>query len=773
MAGTLTNGFDMAIEVSAQSIQNLLSATFDSDGFVGKLFQNIPGVNLVLEGFDLVVNFTRPSGLPASATNPVQLLFNLRFVGGLTGTLDVVAGLNVDRTDPGTDKVVVDMVNRLFRCDVNLAGITIPGISGVNGLIGQRLKNQTVPLIPVPVSRATTSNAQIRQADVKVIDGTGNDDALLVTLTFGGGTAGNLNAFAQPFARQGAGAAVAIAFPWICRNVGPKIEEGIGLPAGSFANCGFRGDHELGEGVRLTSLNFSAADDHLLLRGTVAKSGFCYSATGNFSAKILVAIEAGQLKVRFEASDPDIDVDIPWYCYVAGAVIGAVIGGIIFGLIGAIVGSILVPLLIWVAQDVVENTIEDVTADVTDTINDAANLDVQLVGVETVLDSAVIDDLTVGYDLHVNEYWPIKAEGAATLGPGQGIDLDTGLVKTGDFSGADLRLVGSGSGRYLQVLCGSSAAELGSPVFGRVRRYHLLMLSYGLVTQIPMHAVAYYFPMPFTDDDYRETNRVFAIQTSDGSYGFFQVVEVTDKRYVLRYKVYKSALYTLEVVGGFGYRAPRFGVVDKHLRLEGIAYEPAKVANLKFRELLATQAVYRQDKAQTVASQEVMSNALAPVRMVPLPASYTLLDRKVLAYNKGVGSWLGSYAAAPDKQTAQFVARVTGNLGVKQCIWSVNNQALADKTTGQVTLAGHTFAFTTAGTTLTLSSSAKATVELSVKATVVFDNALVDSAIKCTRYHATYKVTKRVLPKFADFSEKFAEEHGTARLPAGLKLATG
>ncbi len=41
MAGTQTNGFDMVIEISTQTIQNLLSATFDNNGLLGSLISGI------------------------------------------------------------------------------------------------------------------------------------------------------------------------------------------------------------------------------------------------------------------------------------------------------------------------------------------------------------------------------------------------------------------------------------------------------------------------------------------------------------------------------------------------------------------------------------------------------------------------------------------------------------------------------------------------------------------------------------------------------------
>ena len=85
MAGTQTHGFDMVIEISAQTIQNLLSATFDSDGLLGSI---IPGNIGILDGFGLNASFSRPPVIAANAVNPIQLIFTLNFTNGTSGTLE-------------------------------------------------------------------------------------------------------------------------------------------------------------------------------------------------------------------------------------------------------------------------------------------------------------------------------------------------------------------------------------------------------------------------------------------------------------------------------------------------------------------------------------------------------------------------------------------------------------------------------------------------------------------------------------------------------------
>ena len=79
--------------------------------------------------------------------------------------------------------------------------------SGLNVLFRNALRNhvKSIPLVPMPVERTSTSTVQPIAGDVKIVDDTsGADrDAVGFLMTFGGGTAGDRSAFA---ARVPAGA---------------------------------------------------------------------------------------------------------------------------------------------------------------------------------------------------------------------------------------------------------------------------------------------------------------------------------------------------------------------------------------------------------------------------------------------------------------------------------------------------------------------------------------------------------------------------------------
>ncbi|MBK8954088.1 MAG: hypothetical protein IPM34_00840 [Saprospiraceae bacterium] len=756
MAGNQTHGYDMVIEVSSQSLQNLLSAVFDNDGFLEGLLPSSLG-NLL--GFEVALDFNRPPSLPASAVNPVHLSVELNLSLGLSGTLDLVVGMDVNRDASNLDVVIFDFPNKLYSCTLTVSGLPATVTNLAANAIKNSLENNSIPIVPVPVTRTSTNTLDITRADVKVIDDATsvNNDALGVALTFGGGSIGNLNNFTSAFARAGAGAAVAINFSWICRNISPKIEEGIGLPAGSFAGCSFSGEHEIRDGVKLTSMSIRPDDDFIQLSGTVSKSGTCYDASGRFSARIQVAIVAGELRVSFETDDPDIDISIPWYCYLGAAVLGALLGGIIFGVIGAIVGGIIVPLLIYIAESVLESTLESVTQEVTDAINSIEDINVRLVGVENVLDTAFIDDMTVGYNMHPKEYWPVKAEGTIQLRSGDYLDLDTGLVRKENFTGADLKLYGANQSRSIKILCGSSCSSMGSiKPFNFIRRYNLMMLNYGVFGELPLHHFALYFPLPFFQDDYYETRSIFAYKTSDASLGFFQVTDVNEDTFVLRYKTYKTSLHKISISGNFNCR--KFELDRTRLELDRIVYTDHQSINGDLRnrmDALNLQKVRIPDLAELKWPQSNNQNKTSTDIKIQSETHASLQK-----YHKAVGVWKGNYIGESALRTGTFQAHVTGQIKVSNFSWIVDQNVLPSQSEGSIQIKNQKFNYATKDHYLILSSKSTLEFEVPIKLLVVFENGETDQLIRCFNYSKKCKITKRITPGFKDYLEKFDHNFG-------------
>ncbi len=87
------------------------------------------------------------------------------------------------------------------------------------------------------------------------------------------------------------------------------------------------------EGVTIKAITESFAEDCINVDGSFAKSGFCYDASGTFHGVIKLSISGSQLKPEIQLDEPDVDVDIPIYCYIAATVILGPIGPLILGII--------------------------------------------------------------------------------------------------------------------------------------------------------------------------------------------------------------------------------------------------------------------------------------------------------------------------------------------------------------------------------------------------------------------------------------------------------
>ena len=243
---------------------------------------------------------------------------------------------------------------------------------------------------------------------------------------------------------------------------------------GAFTNCNLTRtvtiDEE--EDVDLTELSIEPRDGFIRVSATVRKSGFCYEASGTVAALIRMEIRDGRLIVDSEVEDPDVDIDIPWYCALAAAVVGVIIGGLLFGLIGAIVGGILLPIILWLTTEGVEGIIERAAQEIADAINDLSpSVDVPAVGIELIFSDVFIDDVTIAGRLLISDNAPIRAEGTVVLPNGSCLDLDSGRVGTPDrLPSVDLSWQGSGFGRELRAVCGARLARTDIARFDEVTR---------------------------------------------------------------------------------------------------------------------------------------------------------------------------------------------------------------------------------------------------------------------------------------------------------------
>ena len=650
MAGTQTAGFDLVLQFSEEAYQELLGVFFDTSGLIPRLVDLIPG--LEAEDFSLTVSLDRPTDVPL--TPPAENPLDLRLVlgqGAAAATFRIVVGITVDRAATDRDTVRIDFPGSISFAEVRVGGVALPIPNLVGRLAGLL---PAVPVLPVPVDRGATEPTTITRADFRIVDdvSAADRDATAGMLTFGGGVVGNAAAL-RSFVPDGGRGAVGIFFNWIARMAVPALERALDLPAGSFTigpdsaslNRTVRVDED--EDVDLTKLTISLDDGFIRIDARVTKSGFCYDASGDVGAKLRLAVvpepdpdrpgrTRGRLQASVEIGDPDVDVDIPWYCWLAAGVIGAALGGLLLGVIGAVVGTVLVPLILWIATDTVEGTIDRVADRIVEAINQAVpDVDVPAFGVDILFQSVFIDDVVIRASLEIQDRAPIRCEGTVRLHPGQSLDLDLGRVTDAASAPGDLRWVGQSWGRRLETGCQAGLARTGRTDLGGVQRFQLYGLPYQTRTGLGVLELGRFDPFGiFTGDFIDESRAVLAVRTNEGRYALAQATRIDQTSWVeLRYRTYEKKVPTVSIAGEFQCTFPPVISTDVTA-----VFEPARTVEGKpaLRQVTAAGPM-RRERAAAMCGED--AECLSTV-------GQRLEARYVLAF--GVGR------AVPDEIEAAF-----------------------------------------------------------------------------------------------------------------------
>jgi hypothetical protein len=778
MPGNETQNYDMVIEFAEQAYRDILGAVFDSDGFLCTVLDNtlnsIPGVDIPCGAFTVDVLFDRPTdiSLPASARDPIDIRMGLGESGSL-GTARIVVGVDVDRTSENFDIIRINFADLLYHVDVDIGGIGDP-----LNLLENFLRDtvEQIPILPVPVDRTTTDPTGIRVADAKIIDDTSASDldASATLLTFGGGTPGNRDGLTRSFIPSGGTGGIAMFFGWLCRIISPALEDALALPDGSFTNCRLNRTVRIDEDedVDLTRLELTLDDGFIRVSAAVRKSGFCYTATGTVAARIRIEIVDGNLVVESEVEDPDIDLDIPWYCYLAGAVIGALLGGILFGVIGAIVGAVLVPLIMWITTEIIEGLLESITDRVVDAINSISpDVNVPAVGINILFDRVFIDGIVIKCLIEAVDNAPIRSEGTLHVRNGEFVDLDKGEVGGENLPGADLSWQGDGFGRRLRTVCTTAMGRTGSKSFQKMTRFKLYGFNYESPESIPLHELAdenWWGGFFGFGDRYDERRYVYGVRTNEDRYAAIQVFKVEDHYIRIRYKTYEKFLPSLEIKGGFKCERRFFVPKDAVVTFEptvpeqppACAVSSAITADLKTgREPLLNERIQAEKRKlfHTLATRSVLEiRAEQPVEAARLagdrPALSALAVRPVdtatveLAnpWLKRVGRWVGEYESHLVNR-GRFDAITNGFQPPLTFEWSIDKEKLTADT-GSLVVKGVRMRYTVNGGRLVLDVTQGKTVEFELGVTVRDNRETVMTTSRCIKYVPKCKQTGRYIP---------------------------
>lgn len=761
MSGQQTHGYDLVVEFAEQAYQQLLSVVFDTGGFL--LGTILGGLGIQLDPatpFSVTVSFDRPGGLPPGATDVVDIQVLLGDAGTL-GALRIVASVDVDTSTNGIDLVRIDLEQKLWLTEIAVAGFPIPGL---DGLFAAFLRNNVklIPLVPFPVDHATSTTTAMKNADVHIVDDTSaaDKDASAFLVTFGGGSPGDKSAFTQSFITGGGNGGIVASMGWICRVISPMIDSALNL-GGAFTNCTLTRTVRIDEDneVDLTALSVTAGDDGALhVQVKITKSGFCYSATGTVGAKITIAVAAGQLVVAVQADNPNVDVDIPWYCWVAGAVIGALLGALLPSVIYVIVGAVLVPLIMYIAEEVIEGTINSVAAHITDALNQLlVPVNIPAVGFNIVFSDARIDDVQIGCRIRPIDTAPVRAAGTVVVPNGSSFDLDSGRVGARDMPSGDLTVLGGPFDRTVRAVCGARWARTGLGDFDGLYRAAVYGYAYDAPNPIPLADLATIDPFGLLfGNPFKESLRIYGVRTNEGRWAAVQAVDVTPDHIRFRYITWEKALVSVQIVGGFTCPPSFFGTFGEVAKPGAAVFAPSPALRVSG---VGTQ---RDPCNQLRAALDAVVVAPPPARgadsVKDAIRALPLIDRRI-------GTFVGT-VVRPMRPQGRFDAIATGFGPGLEAKWQLDGTALG-AASGQVDLGGGAIAhYRITGTTLLLTVQAGKPVEMLLSVTVVDEEAHVASAERCVHYEPRCVGRGRLTPTWSDYRAAWATNFGVVEVPA-------
>ena len=570
MTGSQLSNFDLAIEFSEDAYRRMLGAFIDGGNFLCNVLHDVTSFlhlpDVPCPHFVPTILFDVPTDvpLPPGTMDIVDVRLDLLSDSTTIGKLRFIAKVVVDHTSTAAGQI------DLVKVDLSTSGLLyshleLGAINDTNHALTQALNHiALIPLLPVPVNRSSTSPTDIVSADSRIIDDSSpaNLDGSALLLTFGGGTPGNRNGFSQSFVPVGETGAIGVNFDWLCRIIRPQLADALGVPRDAFSppcrlnrSVPLPGDHD----PKLEALELTLDNGAIHVTATVSASGTGWSGTGTVGGRISMSVDSGHLKITSDIDDPNIDVSLDWWVWLASAVVGAIVGGIIGGVIGAIIGAILAPLITWLAEHLLNGLINDIANRIADALRALnLNVDVSAIGLNIVFQEVHIDDIVIGAQVAVTDNSPVRSMGIITVNNGQWVDLDNGCVADSNLPGADMAWDGTRPSRKIRTLCCSRLARTGHAAFDMCR-FELYGLSYNRPEAIPeaefgtLITFPEIFGMPLAPDIFIPNLLVYAVETNEQRYSMIQVVEVTKDYVKLAYKTYEKTLPKVQIVGGFDY----------------------------------------------------------------------------------------------------------------------------------------------------------------------------------------------------------------------------
>jgi hypothetical protein len=766
MGGQQTGGFDVVMEFSEKPLQDVLGVALDTNDFLCGLlgFLQIP-----CQGFAVSVSLDRPTNpaLTPDQTNAVDIQIS----GGLLvlWRIRIIAGIDVDRSNPLLQSARLNLHDRLYHLSATVGGAPV-NTDALASNLRDIVRAIALPVM-LPVTAEPAPTIAPTRLDVQVIDAAAGANAFAVGLTFGGGTPGDLAGLTSSAIPAGGDVAVMVGFGYLMRLMEPALEAGLGLEPGDFVDGHLTRRVEIDpeNDVYLAKLDFTLVDKAISVRSRVEKSGTCYTASADFGGDFTLDVTNSVLHVGADLSDPDFDIDVPWYCWLGAAVLGLLLGGLI--------GAVLLPVLL----HLVTSTVEDVVNTVADTVVAAVNAatpdlsSVPAVGFDLPLENAFIDDVGIGCRFVVRDTAPVRCQGTVRLRPGQELDLDNGRVGPAGTDGADLRWVGVDNHAELDALCISRIADTPWVRFDEVPRYRLYGLDYG-DRSIPVADLGLLkvIDLPFVPDIemFIPTMAIYGVRTNERRLAMIQVTGIADDAVTLRYKTFGVADPTVRILGDFACPPRKVSAVDLDgkLDVESVSSRPPIRRNpdlaAKVAPLLTRGTARRRDKPrplteiarlQEMAALEGTLGGSAEVQLrsgdaqVSLSASELLAvaDERVQPMSQAIARRFAVIAVARQR-TAVFTAVADRISDVSSVTWWINGIVL-DADQHAASIDGVGYEFSQGGRQLSLTTDSKAVYEFELRAAVENANADRFETSRCIQFDPVCRHQYPVTSHWKDF----------------------
>jgi hypothetical protein len=806
MAGEQTHGFDFVLEIRPGGLGKILQAILDGNNLLSNILNDNGGDRP--DGFTVDISYDRPTdvGLAPGEIDVIDVTILLGPGGtGSEGTIRIVVGTGVVAT--GTKKQgVIDFQNRLF-----FVLATLPNEPARSTVLTNRLKTalpSRLGQINLPGATADTTETDVgkrRDVDVRIIDDTSaaDLDALGYLFTMGGGSPGDRNAFSQSFIADDLQVGLGLNFGWLCRKLSPAIDQKLGT-GGHFQNCELtqpttitvtNKDGEKKE-VHLTRLRISLVDGGLGVDVGVEDSGFCWSATADVSATLTLTVDSsGTLTAKVDVGNPNVDTDVPWYCYLAAAVLGALTGGLIdvvFALgsvvVAAVIGGVVAPLLLWLTVGQIEGSVNDGLDAAADAIN-STDITKDL-PVDLKFDRVVVDDITLHGSIRVLPYAPLHAAGTVVIKDGQRLDLDTGAVGDPTLPSADLEwsrsagaTVHTGVGNFvvggrnasLRAVCGAQLGRTGRTDFDNILRCDLYDSTYSAPNPVSLEELAAVtvFGWMF-GDAYRETLLVYGVRTNEGRWAAVQVVEVTDTSIRVRYETFAEAEPSVTITGGFDCRPTGRRIVEGSL-----VFTPSDLFRVRadlLQSAAAATALGLTQATSQLATVKLGGDVIhtQPAAVSQSPASARLAAasatpivnrlQNIPLRQRRIGDWsrVITIQTEPDGNFRVMVENVGRPYDVR---WTVNGTGLTGAN-GAVHVGSVTVHYTVKGDILELTSNGTHDFEIDLAVVVLGNDGRVARTSRCLWFRTSCTHTVREVPVFSTYLSTYQTFMGSG-LAAG------